>query len=120
LTARPRMTRPKSLLPPGIIAVGHDHWGRQVALTERAMKKIVRDHLEFDGHHLAIMSAVQSAEIRCRGRKSGRPVPDREVLWAKNIGPGPWLRVVVRYEGHVGHVITAYAGKRPPEASERI
>lgn len=110
----------KPLLPPGIVAVAQDRWGRRVVLTEQAMRKIVRDHREFDGHHLAIMTAVGAADIRCRGRKAGKPVPDREVLWAEGVGPGPWLRVVVRYVERDGRIITAYAGKRGPEASDQI
>ena len=106
--------------PAGQKFVTKDRWRRTVCLSERAMGHIVGEHRELDGHELLIQTAVEEADVRTRGRKDGAEVHDREVLWVRNIGPAQWFRVVVRYEGSLGRVITAYADPDGPEAAEHI
>lgn len=80
------------------------------------MGHIARRHPELDGCELAIRTAVENATFRCRGR-----TPDREVLYAPNLGPTAWLAVVVAYgEGGDGEVITAFASKRGPNMTDLI
>lgn len=84
------------------------------------MAHAVRGHRELDGHELAIETAIETAADRCHGMKDGQPIPGREVLFARNVGPGPWLAVVVAYDGPRGEVITAYAERRGPREDRRI
>lgn len=84
------------------------------------MRHIERGHPEMRGCELAIATAIENAVDRCRGKKKGRFVKNREVLFARNLGPGNWLAVVVAYGGQKGEVITAYADRNGPKESERI
>src|SRR4051794_4943360 len=95
-------------LPPGVLEATRDRSGRVVVLTKVAMAHIVRRHRELDGCELAICTAVENATIRSRGKK-----PGREVLYTPNLGPGPWLAVVVAYDGREGEIITAFGSKGP-------
>lgn len=114
------MVRLRPQLPPEYLAITQDPWGRTVGLSHRAMEHIA-EHGELDGSHLLIVTTVEQAEYRTRGKINGEPVPDREVLWARNLGPsGRWMRVVVRYKERKGVVITAYAGKEDPEVADLL
>jgi hypothetical protein len=105
----------RNRLPKGVIEATRDPWGRVVVLPEKSMGHIARNHRELDGCELAIITAVENASARCRSKR-----PGREELFAPNLGPTAWLRVIVAYDGHRGHVITAYGCKDGPEDSERI
>jgi hypothetical protein len=112
--------RRKPKLPPGVYGVARDRWGRTVTLTEKIRVKIVSKHKELDGRELAILTAVEQAEHRTQGKKAGKLVQDREVLWASGLGDGRWLRVVVRYKQKAGTILSAYAGNRDPEDADLI
>jgi hypothetical protein len=102
-------------MPTGVVEATHDRKGRVVLLSENAMEHIERRHPELRGGELAIVTAIETAWIRCRTSKT-----NREKLYAHNLGPGEWLAVVVAYSGDRGHVITAYADKRGPKKVDRI
>jgi hypothetical protein len=101
----------KTALPAGIVEAARDRRGRMVYLSDEAMAHIEQSHPEMRGCELAITTAIENAMIRCVGRKQGRVVEGREKLFARALGPGEWLAVVVAYDGDVGHVITAHADK---------
>lgn len=105
----------KKTLPPGIIEATRDAQGRVVLLAESAMVHVARRHPEMDGCELAILTAVETALARCRGKKTGR-----EVLYAPNLGPAAWLVVVVAYDGLMGRIITAFGSKRGPRDGDLI
>lgn len=113
------MLKRQTLLP-GVAEATRDRQGREVVLHKSAMRHIVKGHPEMHDLELAIMTAIENASVRCKGRKGGRFVTGREVHFAENLGPGPWLAVVVAYEGSRGAVITAYADKRGPKDADRI
>lgn len=105
----------KAVLPSGIVEATHDRKGRVVLLPEGAMDHIERGHPEMRGAELAIMTAIETAWIRCSTSKR-----NREKLYAHNLGPCEWLVVVVAYSGDTGRVITAYPDKRGPKKADRI
>jgi hypothetical protein len=105
----------KTPLPPGVLEATRDRKGRLVMLGENAMKHIERGHPELRGAELAIVRAIEEAWIRTR-----TPNTNREKLYARNLGPAPWLAVVVAYSGGAGRVITAYPDKRGPKKVDRI
>jgi len=107
-------------LPEGVVEQMHDRQRRVVVLPEGTMKHIARRRPEMDGCEMAIKAAVESAVDRCYGRKDGQRIEEREILFAKKLGPGPWLAVVVAYEGDRGTVITAYADRNGPREADRI
>jgi len=107
-------------LPEGVVEATRDRRGRMVYLGEEAMGHIERGHPEMRGCELAITTAIENAMIRCVGRRRGRVVEGREKLFARGLGPGNWLAVVVAYDGDVGHVITAHADKNGPREADRI
>lgn len=98
-----------------IIRAVRDRGGRAVVLTQERMDHIVRRHRKLDGHELAIMRAVETADIRCRGNDA-----KSEELYARNLGPSRWLCVVVGYEGVRGHIRTAYPHRRDPPTEGRL
>jgi hypothetical protein len=97
-----------------------DRQQRVVSLPESTMKHIARRRPEMDGCEMAIKAAVESAADRCYGKKEGERIENREILFAQNLGDGPWLAVVVAYEGDRGTVITAYADRNGPKEVDRI
>ena len=107
-------------LPAGVIEQMDDRQMRAVDLPESTMRHIAERRPEMDGCELAIKAAVESARDRCHGRKNGERVEHREILYAPNLGDGPWLAVVVAYEGDRGTVITAYADRNGPKEVDRI
>ncbi len=107
-------------LPDGIIEQMKDRRGRVVNLPETAMRHIARRHPEMDGCQMAIKAAVESARDRCQGKKNGKLVDGREILYAQELGPAAWLAVVVAYVDDMGTVITAYADRHGPREGDRI
>jgi hypothetical protein len=107
-------------LPDGVVERMQDRQLRVVDLPEKTMRHIARRRPEMDGCEMAIKAAVESAVDRCQGRKNGVPVENREILFAPHLGDGPWLAVVVAYEGDHGTVVTAYADRRGPREADRI
>jgi hypothetical protein len=96
-------------LPDGVVEATHDQCGRLVLLRRSAMAHIVSGHPELDGHELAIVTAVENGTI-FRGNKRGR-----EIIYAPDLGPAPFLAVVVAYDGQGrGRVITAFGARRVP------
>ncbi len=79
------------------------------------MEHIEERHPELRGGELLIVTAIESAWIRCHTSKS-----DREKLYARNLGPREWLAVVIAYAGDRGRVITAFPSKRGPKKEDRI
>ena len=79
------------------------------------MLHVARRHPELDGCDLAIVTAVETAIVRCRGNGQGH-----EVLYAPNLGPAAWLAVVVAYDGKRGNVITAFGSKKGPKEADVI
>lgn len=110
----------KTALPAGVMEAARDRGGRMVFLSEEAMEHIEKGHPEMRGCELAIVTAIETATIRCHGRKRGKVVKGREKLYAPKLGPGEWLAVVVAYEGDTGQVVTAYADKNGPKKADRI
>lgn len=92
-----------------------DQLGRKVSLTNERWRHIQDRHPELSGRQADIKNAVESAEIRCRGR-----FENYEILYGDNLGPARWLAVVVGYEGDKGQVVTAYASTRGPKGKERL
>jgi hypothetical protein len=93
-----------------------DTVGRPVTLTERRWHDILKKRLgKLDGLELAVMGAVEHAEVIRRGN-----VPGREVHYARDIGPSRWMAVVVAYEGPAGTVITAYPTRDEPSMEGRL
>lgn len=97
--------------PSPVIAEAQDTRLRRVVLRQKARDHIVRQHRQLDGHEMAIMRAVETADIRCAGNYEGA-----EELYAENLGPARWLVVVVAYSGRFGSIVTAYPYSRqePP------
>jgi hypothetical protein len=83
---------PKPQLPPGVLEATRDRKGRWVTLSESAMRHIEKGHREMRGAELMILTAVEEAWIRTKAAKA-----DREMLYARNLGPAAWLVVVVAY-----------------------
>lgn len=98
-----------------VIRAVRDRAGRTVVLTQERMDHVVRRHRMLDGHELAIMRAVETAEIRCRGNDLSS-----EELYARNLGPAHWLCVVVAYEGVRGRIRTAYPHRKDPPTEGRL
>lgn len=105
----------KQDLPRGALEATHDRQGRPVVLRKSAMAHIAWRHPELAGCEVAITTAVENAEFRCRSKVKGR-----EILYAANLGPARWLVVVVAYDDHGGSIITAYGSKRGPRTAELI
>lgn len=102
----------RATLPAGIVEATRDRWQRLVLLPADTMAHVARRHPELDGCELAIVTAIENASFRCRGRVKGR-----EVLYAANLGPAAWLAVVVAYDkSGKGRVITAYGSSKGPGA----
>lgn len=106
-------------LPAGVMERMEDRQRRIVDLPEATMRHIEERRPEMKGCEMAIKAAVESAQDRCYGRKNGKVVESREVLYARNLGAAEWLAVVVAYEGDRGTVITAYSDRRGPREEDR-
>ena len=105
----------RAALPSGIAMAVQDRAGRIVTLTEVTMERhIERRHVEMRGYELAIATTLETG-IRYRAGQDGR-----EKFFARQLGPGKWLAVVVAYSGRTGRVITAYADKNGPKEADRI
>jgi hypothetical protein len=102
-------------LPSGVVEATRDRWHRIVLLHAVTMEHVARRHPELDGCELAVTTAVENAEFRCRTQD-----PSREVLYAPGLGPAAWLVVVVAYDEAGGHVVTAYGNKRGPKPEDVI
>lgn len=89
------------------VASIQDRLGRTVVL-ERDRWEHVREHEQLDGHELAVMRVVETAEKVRDGN-----FPGSKVLYGR-FGPARWLAVVVEYDGLRGRVITAYPYKKEP------
>jgi len=87
-----------------------DRLGRTIVL-ERERWEHIREHEQLDGHELAVLRTVETAERRKAGN-----YPGSEVLYAQ-IGPARWLAVVVEYHGLTGRVITAYPYNKEPQTA---
>lgn len=96
------------------MGTGKDRLGRVVVLTERACRHIVRGHPALDGHELAILRAVEVAEVSLPGN-----MLDREVHWAPRLGPAKGLAVVVSYATVPAIVVTAYPSSKPPRSDRK-
>ena len=93
-----------------------DRAGRSVTLTLDRWENILKKRLgKLDGLELAVMSAVENAEVTRRGN-----VPGREVHYARDLGPSRWMAVVVAYAGSTGTVITAYPTRDEPQMEGRL
>ena len=93
-----------------------DKGGRSVTLTLDRWDNILKKRLgKLDGLELAVMSAVENAEVTRRGN-----VPGREVHYARDLGPSRWMAVVVAYAGSTGTVITAYPTRDEPPMEGRL
>lgn len=96
------------------IASTVDPWCRTIYFSDARWRHIAHEHSELDGKLDDVIRAVETAEIRSKGRYAGC-----EVLYGRNykgdIGPARWLAVVVEFKGKVGQVITAYGCSRIPK-----
>ena len=82
----------------------------------RAGENILKKRLgALDGLELAVMSAVEHAEVTRRGN-----VPGREVHYARDLGPSRWMAVGVAYAGSTGTVVTAYPTRDEPPMEGRL
>lgn len=91
-----------------VVASVQDRLGRIVILEQGQWQHICK-HEQLDGHELAVMRAVETAEKTKVGN-----FPGSEVLYGQNLGPARWLAVVVEYDGFHGRVITAYPHNKEP------
>ena len=92
-----------------------DKAGRSVTLTLDRWENILKKRLgKLDGLELAVMSAVENAEVTRRGN-----VPGREVHYARDLGRSRWMAVVA-YAGSTGTVITAYPTRDEPPMEGRL
>lgn len=94
-----------------IIASTTDGLGRTIVLTAERWEHIVDGHPELDGLELAVMRAVETADITVDGNK-----PGTMKHCAKDLGPARYLSVVVAYEGNMGMVRTAYPQSKEPRS----
>ena len=93
-----------------------DKAGRSVTLTLDRWENILKKRLgALDGLELAVMSAVEHAEVIRRGN-----VPGREVHYARDLGPSRWMAVGVAYAGSTGTVVTAYPTRDEPPMEGRL
>jgi hypothetical protein len=93
-----------------LVASTTDALGRKIILTEERWTHIVDGHPELDGLELALMRAVEAADITVDGKTA-----DTKRVCAKDLGPARYLVVVVRYAGQTGYVRTAYPTSKEPK-----
>ena len=93
------------------VATTIDPDGRRVTLTDRQWRHIKEEHADLSRHLREIMATVREPDRRLAG-----PKPGEEWFFAARSGPGPWLLVVVHYEGGEGWIATAHALQSPPRA----
>lgn len=98
-----------------VLAAVVDPVGRIVYVTARVWRHITRQHGEVRDQLNLVTRTIERAEVRC-----ATIPPDREILYAKGIGPSNWFSVVVAFKGTVGLVITAHATRRGPKWERRI
>jgi hypothetical protein len=102
--------------PPNIIGTVIDKSGRHVSLTRDLWENILKKRLgKLDGLELAVMRAVETADVTRMGN-----VPGREVHYARDLGPARRMVVVVAYSGSRGTVITAYPTRDEPPMEGRL
>jgi hypothetical protein len=94
-----------------LIAATIDPDGRRVNLTDEHWQYVKSEHPDIAPYLREVMAAVREPDRRSEGRR-----PDETWFFAESVGPGPWLRVVVHYEGGEGWIVTAHAQRPPPRA----
>lgn len=92
-----------------VLAVVKDRFGCTIVLERKRWDHIC-EHEQLDGHELAVMRAVENADMSKDGN-----FPGSKVLYGKGLGPARWLAVVVAYDGLNGRVITAYPHNKEPK-----
>ena len=98
---------------PKIVAQVCDSLGRTVVMTDVRWGHIVEGHEQLDGHELAVMRTVETADMSWDGN-----FPGATVLSAKDLGPARRLAVVVAYKDGRGEIITAYPLTKEPKGSQ--
>jgi sarcosine oxidase gamma subunit len=90
-----------------------DPEGRQVVLADAVWrKKIVRDHPEIDRHVSDVLQTVTKPD-----HVAADPiVAARTRYYARGVGPGRWLLVVVSYEQVPARIVSAFANRKDPRS----
>ena len=102
--------------PPNLIGAVIDKAGRRVTLSRDLWENILTKRLgKLDGLELAVMRAIETADVTRTGN-----IPGREVHYARDLGPARWMAVVVAYSGLKGTVITAYPTRDEPPTEGRL
>ena len=92
-----------------VLAVAVDPAGRPVELTRERWAQIVGGHPELREHRDDVERAIRSPTAQLPGRVGG------EVwFYLEGVGPCRYLKVVVRFRGALGYVITAFARRSMP------
>jgi hypothetical protein len=78
-------------------------------MTENRWTLIIDRHPEIEPHQRRLTEAVAKPDRWRLG--SGR---DEEWFYLADAGPSRWLKVVVRYEGQEGWIVTAFARRSFP------
>ena len=86
-----------------MLAATLDPDGRRVELSFGAWAHIRSEHPELSRSQREVMAAVREPELRRPGR-----FPAEEWFFAEWRRQGPWLQVVVHYEGDEGWIVTAF------------
>ena len=92
-----------------VLATVLDPDERRVELTRDRWAHIVGGHPELRAHRADVMRALGAPTVRMPGRGSGE-----EWFYLEGAGPSRYLKVVVRFRGDRGHVITAFARRSMP------
>ena len=93
-----------------IIATVLDLDGRSVILSEPRWAHIVAGHPELTNFRKDVLETVEVPSLRLPGRSLGE-----EWFYKAEIGPGRWLKVVVRYDATgSGSIVTAFARRSLP------
>lgn len=88
-----------------------DPAGRLVQLTEERWQHIVLRHPELEPYLADVLSTVQTPD-----HSGPDPIKGRERYWRRQVGPFPWLRVVVDFSVEPAAIVTAFPNrKKPPE-----
>ena len=95
--------------PPRPIIVVADPDGRQVLLDMDGWEHIVRRHPELASHQASVVAAVQVPTLRRQGRVGGE-----HWFYLQGSGVSRWLKVVVRYTGSQGRIVTAFPRRSIP------
>jgi hypothetical protein len=92
-----------------VIATVIDPEGRRVELTAERWRHILFRHPQLKPYMEDVLKAIQAPTVR-----QADPTPDTQRFFLKDVGPEPWLRVVVAFRVDRAFVITAFGQQTEP------